>query len=300
MLSAIKKSNHRETVTFYLLISPWLIGLVCFVLGPIVASFVISFMRWDMISPAKLIGLENYRHMFTEDPLFWKSLGNTLFFTFVRVPLALVVALGLALLMNQGVRGIGVFRSIFYLPSVVSGVAVSMLWVWVFNPNFGIMNAALEAIGIRGPGWFTDPNLALSTLVLVSLYNVGGTAVIFLAGLKNIPVSLYEASDLDGASAWQKFIYITIPQLTPTILFNLIMLLITSFQTFTEPLIITNGGPVNSTLLFNLYLYQNAFSYSKLGYACAMAWIMFVITMACSAYVFKTSKRWVYYEGGDR
>lgn len=293
-------NKWKEPISFYLLISPWLIGLVVFVLGPILASLLLSFYKWDLISPAKFIGFRNYYEMFNVDPLFWKSLKVTLIYVLFRVPLALITALLLALMMNQKVPGIGIFRTIYYLPSVVSGVAVSMLWIWVFNPNFGLVNGVLELIGITGPGWFTSTSWSLPTMILTSLYAVGSTAIIFLAGLKTISESLYEAAELDGASKLQKFFKITVPQLTPTILFNLIMLLISSFQAFTEALIITNGGPANSTLFFNLYLYQNAFAYSRLGYASALAWVLFTLTMFFALYTFKSSRKWVYYEGGDQ
>ncbi|MFC4601621.1 carbohydrate ABC transporter permease [Cohnella hongkongensis] len=289
----------KEHATFYLLISPWLIGLLCFVIGPVAASFVIGFYQWDLISPAKFVGFRNYTDMLFHDELFWQSLRVTIIYAFFRVPLSLAAALLLALLMNKRLPGIGLFRTIYYMPTVISGVAVSMLWVWMFNPQFGIVNALLEKLNIQGPGWFTDPKLALPTLILISLYHVGSTAVIFLAGLKNIPPHLYEAADLDGAGSVKKLFFITIPQLTPTILFNSIMLLITSFQAFTEALIITNGGPVNKTLFFNFYLYQNAFSYSKLGYASALAWVLMLIILLLSIVTLRTSRRWVYYEGGD-
>lgn len=257
-------------------------------------------MQWDLITPAKFAGLKNYITMFTMDDLFVQSLKVTMIYVLVRVPLSLAVALFLAMLMNQKVPGIGVFRTIYYLPSVVSGVAVSMLWVWMFNSNFGLVNGILAEMGIRGPGWFADPDWSLPTMILISLYNVGAPAIIFLAGLKNIPQSLYEAAELDGAGSIHKFFRITLPQLTPTILFNLLMNMIASFQTFTEALIITSGGPVNSTLFYNLYLYQNAFTYSKLGYASALAWVLFTITLIFAYYIFRSSSRWVHYEGGDR
>lgn len=296
----LNRSESRQALTFYLLISPWLLGLLLFTLGPIIASLGISFLRWDLISPAKFIGFGNYAEMFARDELFWQSLKVTMIYVAVRVPLAMIVALFLAVLMNQKVPGIGLFRTIYYLPSVVSGVAVSMLWVWMFNGNFGLVNGVLARLGITGPGWFSDPDWSLPTMILISLYSVGATAIIFLAGLKNIPASLYESAELDGAGTVQKFIRITLPQLTPTILFNLLMNMIASFQTFTEALIITNGGPVNSTLFYNLYLYQNAFTYSKLGYASSLAWILFAITLACAYYIFGSSARWVHYEGGDK
>lgn len=289
--------QRRKAMTFYLLISPWLIGVLCFTVGPMLFSLCISFFRWDLISPAHFIGLGNYKQMFTMDPLFWKSLRVTLLYTVFSVPLGLAVALILAVLMNQKIPGIGVFRTIFYLPSVVSGVAISMLWLWIFNPDFGLVNGVLSWFGLHGPGWFSDPHWALATMVIISLYNLGGTAIIFLAGIKNIPVSLYEASELDGAHKWQQFIHVTIPLLTPTILFNLIMGLIGAFQVFTQGLVITAGGPDNATLFYNLYLYQNAFSYSKMGYASAMGWILFIITSLFSFVVMRTSNKWVYYEG---
>ncbi|WP_276352218.1 carbohydrate ABC transporter permease [Cohnella caldifontis] len=292
-------AKWKESYTFYLLISPWLIGLVVFTLGPILGSLGLSFYDWDLISPAKFVGLRNFREMLSVDPLFWQSLKVTLVYVVFRVPLALVTALLLALMMNQKVPGIGVFRTIYYLPSVVSGVAVSMLWIWVFNPNFGLANGLLGLIGIQGPGWFSSTGWALPTMILTSLYAVGSTAIIFLAGLKNISESLYEAAELDGASKLQRFFTITVPQLTPTILFNLIMLMISSFQTFTESLIITNGGPANATLFFNLYLYQNAFAYSRFGYASALAWVLFTLTLIFALYTFRSSRKWVYYEGGD-
>jgi multiple sugar transport system permease protein len=262
-------------------------------------SLWLSFYQWDLISPAKFVGLSNFREMLTMDPLFWQSLKVTLVYVVFRVPLALITALLLALMMNQKVPGIGVFRTIYYLPSVVSGVAVSMLWIWVFNPSFGLVNGVLSLLGISGPGWFSSPTWALPTMILTSLYAVGSTAIIFLAGLKNISESLYEAAELDGASKLQQFFSITLPQLTPTILFNLIMLMISSFQAFTEALIITNGGPANSTMFFNLYLYQNAFAYSRFGYASALAWVLFTLTLIFALYTFRSSRKWVYYEGGD-
>jgi len=293
-------SKGKGTLTFYLLISPWLIGLAVFTLGPIIASLILSLFQWDMVSPAKFVGFRNFKEMFTLDPLFWQSLKVTVIYVLFRVPLSLAAALILALMMNQKIPGIGVFRTIYYLPSVISGVAVSMMWIWVFNPNFGLMNGFLDSIGISGPGWFSDTKWALPTMIIVSLYSVGSTAIIFLAGLKGIPDVLYEAAELDGASKLQQLFTITIPQLTPTILFNVIMLTITSFQIFTEALIITGGGPANSTMFFNLYLYQNAFTYGRLGYASALAWILFTLTFICAFYIFKSSRKWVYYEGGEQ
>ncbi len=292
--------NKNEMLTFYLLVLPWIIGFLLFTFGPMLYSLYTSFTKWDMISPPEFNGIYNYKYMFNVDPLFWKSLKITLIYAFTSVPLGLVTALILAVLMNQNVPGIGIFRTVYYLPSVVSGVAIAMLWVFLFNRDFGLVNAVLEKIGVKGLGWFMDPKTALATLVLISLYGVGSTAIIFLAGLKNIPASYYESAEIDGSNRLHSFVFITLPLLTPTVLFNLLMNLINGFQVFTEGLIITNGGPDNSTLFYNLYLYQNAFSYSSMGYASSLAWILFLITFVISIIILKFSNKWVYYEGDEK
>lgn len=293
-------ARRKAAMTFYILVMPWIIGFLVFTIGPMLYSLYISFTKWNMITPPKFVGLFNYRYMLTLDPLFWKTLSVTLTYAATSVPLGLIVALILALLMNQKIPGIGVFRTVYYLPSVVSGVAISMLWVFLFNKNFGLVNAVLEKIGLRGLGWFADSSTALATFVLISFYGVGTTAIILLAGLKNIPESYYESAQIDGSNGITSFFSITLPLLTPTILFNLLMNIINGFQIFTEGLIITNGGPDNATLFFNLYLYQNAFSYSNMGYASSLAWVLFIITFIISIFVFKSSNRWVYYEGGEK
>lgn len=294
------KYNKRDTRTFYLLISPWIIGFLAFTLGPMAYSVYIAMTKWNMISPPKFVGLANFKYMFTTDPLFWKTLTITLIYTFTSVPLGLVVAIGLAMLMKQKIRGIGVFRTFYYIPSVISGVAISMLWSYLFNKDFGLVNSALEAVKIPPFGWFGSSSTALATFVLVSCYGVGTTAIIMLAGLKDIPDTYYESAQIDGAGRMGSFFHISLPLLTPTILFNLMMNLIAGFQIFTEALIITNGGPNNSTLFFNLYLYQNAFQYSNMGYASSLAWVLFIITFAVSIFIFRFSNRWVYYEGGEK
>ncbi len=289
--------RRREALAFYLCISPWLLGFVFFVVGPMVASLYISTLRWDLLTPGRFIGLANYREMLTDDPLFWKSLRITTTYTLAYVPLDLLGGLLAALLLNAKLRGIGIFRTIFYLPSVLAGVGYVVLWMWLFNPQAGLINTALYYLGIQGPRWLQDPRWALPALIMMSLWGIGRSMVIFLAGLQDIPAHLYEAAHIDGANAWRSFWAITLPLLTPSILFNLILGIINTFQTFTNAFIATNGGPLDSTLFYVLYLYRKAFQFFDMGYASALAWVLFLIVLACTLVVFKTSGRWVFYRG---
>ena len=292
-------ATRREALTFYLCISPWLVGLLLFVIGPMLVSLGISFTRWDLLTPPRFVGLRNYERMLN-DPLFWQSLKVTALYTLLYVPTELVGGLALALLMNQRVPGIAVFRTIFYLPSVISGVAFVVVWMWIFHPEAGLLNLALAQVGIAGPRWLTDPRTALSALWLMSLWGLGRTAVIYLAGLKGVPKELHEAAVSDGATAWQAFRHITIPLLTPTIFFNLILSLIATFQTFTSAFVATNGGPLDATLFYVLYLYRQAFERFSMGYASALAWVLFVIILSLTLLVVRSADRWVYYEGVRR
>ena len=288
---------QRERL-FYILISPWIVGFLAFVLGPMVYSGYLSLTRWNLLAPPQFIGLGNYRQL-VHDPLFWQSLKVTTIYAVVSVPLGLAFALFLAILLNQRVRGLSVFRTILYLPSVVSGVAVSVVFMWVFNPSFGIVNSILSYFGIKGPGWIESPTWALPAMILMSLWSVGGSMIIFLAGLQNVPPELHEAAAIDGAGMWRRFLNVTIPLLTPTILFNLILSIINQFQIFTQAYVMTNGGPLNSTLFYVFYLWQNAFQYLNMGYAAAMAWILFFIVLIVTVAVFATSRKWVFYQGGE-
>jgi multiple sugar transport system permease protein len=294
---------RREAREGYLFAAPWLLGFFLFVLGPMVVSIAMSFSRWDGITPIdriRWVGWENYRQLLGDDPRFIKALANTAWYVAFAVPLGTLNALGLALLLNQEVRGQAVFRTLFYLPSVVSGVATATIWLWLFNPSFGPVNLGLARLGVPHdllPGWLTDPQWALSVFVFMSLWGAGNAMLIYLAGLQGVPTHLYEAADLDGANAWVRFRHVTLPQLTPTLLFNLVMGVIGSFQTFTQSFIMTGGGPKDATLFLVLYLYQKAFQQFQMGYASAMAWILFVIVMALTLVLLYTSKRWVYYEG---
>lgn len=300
-----RRSAHlrREARDGYLFALPWLLGFFLFILGPMVVSIAMSFTAWNGITPISQIewvGWNNYRQLFTEDPRFIKALSNTAFYVAWAVPFGTLNALGLALLLNQQVRGLPVFRTLFYLPSVVSGVATSMMWLWLFNPSFGPINFALSKLGVPQdllPGWLTDPRWAMPAFIFMSLWGVGNAMLIYLAGLQGVPTHLYEAADLDGANAWVRVRHVTLPLLTPTILFNLIMGIIGSFQTFTQAFIMTGGGPKDATLFFVLYLYQKAFQQFQMGYASAMAWILFWIILALTLAMLYSSKRWVYYEG---
>jgi multiple sugar transport system permease protein len=289
---------HREALTFYLLISPWLLGLLLFVLGPMIASLFISFTRWDLLSPAKFVGLQNYEKMFTRDPLFWQSLKVTIIYTLVYVPLELTGGLVLALLMNQKLRFRGAFRTIYYLPSVLPGVAFVVLWMWILNPDVGLINTLLSYVGIQGPRWLADPQWALPALLMMSLWGLGRTMVIYLASLQGIPQHLYEAAAIDGANSWQAFWKITLPMLTPTIFFNLVLSVISTFQTFTSAFVATDGGPLDSTLFYVLYLFRQAFQFFNMGYASALAWILFLLILGLTLLIVRSADRWVFYEGG--
>jgi multiple sugar transport system permease protein len=293
------RATQREVLTFYLCISPWLIGLLFFVLGPMIASLALSFTRWDLLSPPQFAGLRNYERMLT-DPRFWQSLKVTAVYTLLYIPMELICGLALALLMNQRIPGISVFRAIFFLPTVISGVAFVVVWMWIFHPEAGLINATLAVFGITGPRWLTDPDTALIALWMMSLWGLGRAAVIYLAGLKNVPKELHEAARIDGAGVWQAFRHVTLPLLTPTIFFNLVLSLIATFQIFTSAFVATNGGPLDSTLFYVLYLYQQAFQRFNMGYASAMAWVLFLIILGLTLLVVRSADRWVYYEGARR
>jgi len=290
-------SVRRDLRNGLLFVSPWLLGLLIFTLYPIVASFYYSFTNYDIISPPVFVGLTNYKDLLTNDPLFWKAVGNTLYYVALAVPLNLLVALSVALLLNLKVRGMVFYRTLFYLPSIVPDVAAALLWGWILNSQFGLANAFLRSLGLPTVGWFTDPAWSKPALILIGLWSVGGAMVIFLAALQDIPDYLYEAADLDGATALSKTWQITLPMLTPTIFFNLILGMIGAFQYFTTAFVLTGGGPVSSTLFYSLLLYSNAFSYFKMGYGSAMAWLLVAFIFLLTWIVFKTANRWVYYEG---
>lgn len=281
----------------YLCIAPWLVGFLLLTLGPMIFSFIISLMKWDLITPAKFVGLDNYRTIFTDDFRFRQSLKVTALYAAFSVPLGLIGSLSLAMLLNLKLKGMRIFRSIFYIPAILPGVAVTMLWLWILKPQGGVLNHILGMAHIDPKPWLSDPAWALPSFVIMSLWGIGGGMIIYLAGLQGVPTQLYEAAEIDGAGSWTKFWTVTIPMISPTIFFNLIMGIIGSFQVFTASFIMTpNGGPGYSTLFYVLYLYQKAFKYLQMGYASALAWILFAIVLVLTLLVFKLSGRWVYYE----
>jgi len=276
---------------------PWIIGFVVFTGGPILFSIIISFCDFDILNPARFTGLENYRWMFTNDPQFWKSMWNTLYMV-IGIPLGMALSLGIAILLTLKVRGVALWRTCFYLPSIVPAVASSILWIWIFNPSGGLLNSLLASAGIHGPNWLQNEHTSKPALILMGLWGAGGGMVIWIAGLKGISESYYEAASLDGANTWQQFRHVTIPLLSPYIFFNLIMGLIGTFQIFTQAFIMTQGGPVDSTMFYAYHLFNNAFRYLHMGYAASMAWVLFVIVFGLTVVQLQLQKRWVHYEEG--
>lgn len=276
---------------------PAILGLCVFTVGPVVGSFLISLTDWDIGSTAKFIGFGNYKTILTEDPLFTKSLSVTVYYAMGSVPLGLMLAFLVAMLLNQKVRGLSVFRTIFYMPTIVPALANNFLWMWMFNPDFGLLNTFLKMAGLPTSQWVYSESTAIPSLIMMSAWGMGNTMIIFLAGLQGVPTHLYEAVAIDGGNAWHKFWHITVPSMTPIIFFNLIMALIRTFQVFNEAYVMTQGGPNNATLFYVFYLYRTAFTETHIGYAAALAWILFVIIMVLTYVIFKTSDKWVHYEG---
>ena len=299
-----KKSSlaRREAILFWICVAPWVIGFILFTLGPMLYSLYISFTQWNVLTPPKWVGLENYIRIFTQDPDFIQSLKVTSIYAIFSIPLSLITALFLAVLLNEATKGISFFRTAFYLPTIVSAVAAAVLWQWIFNPRFGPVNGLLRLFGIEGPGWFSDPKFALWGLIIMSSWSVGGQMLIFLAGLKGIPKILYEAAEIDGAGRPARFWNITIPMLSPTIFFNLVLAVIGAFQTFDTAYVIstaragTLGGPLKSTLFYMLNIYDLAFAKQRMGYATALAWILFLIIFVLTMITLRSSALWVYNE----
>jgi multiple sugar transport system permease protein len=290
---------RREAIAGYLFIAPWLIGFVVFLLGPIIASFYFSLTDYQIVKPPVYVGLDNYRVMLHDD-LVWKALKVTTIYVVVSTPLILVLSFAVAVLMNQRVKGVGLWRTIFYLPNLIPLVATTMLWLWLFNPQFGLINLLLRQAGITGPLWLRSTQWALPSLILMSLWSVGGPMLVYLAGLQGIPTELYDAVSVDGGGALARFWTITVPLMTPVIFYNLVLGMIAGFQVFAQPLIMTNGGPRYATYFYVLYLYENAFKYFRMGYASALAWLLFLIILVLTIAMFRWSAFWVYYEGDPR
>ena len=293
----LRSSQKRQDVlTAYLCLLPWLLGFLAFVVGPMLFSLRLSFFESDLLTQSYFVGMENYRELFSE-ALFWQSIKVTFLYAFTTVPLGAIISLLIALLLNQKITGLSIWRTIYYLPTVISGVAVSLLWLQIFNPRAGLINNFLALFGVQGPNWLYDSNWALSALVVMSVWGVGASMLLYLPGLQGIPTQLYEAATIDGANGWQRFWAVTLPMLSPTIFFNVTISLIGAFQFFTQAFVMTKGGPNNATLSMVLYLYQKAFGQVRFGYASAVAWVLFVVIIAFTLLFQATSRRWVYYEG---
>jgi multiple sugar transport system permease protein len=290
--------KRNEAIAGLVFVLPWIISLLVFTLYPVIASFYYSFTQYSIIQEPKWIGLENYVTMFTSDPAFPVSVYNSAYYAFLAVPLGLLSSLGLALLLNMRVRFIGGYRTLFYMASLTPPVAATIIFVIMFQPRGGLINGILGFFGIQGPAWFTDPDWAKAGLIILSLWGVGASSLIFLAGLKDIPYELIEAASIDGANAWTRFWRITIPLLTPIILYNLVTGIIASFQVFTAALVIggTTGRPQESLLMYFVHLYRNAFRYFNMGYASAMAVVLFIFVLIITIVIFKSTNRWVFYE----
>jgi multiple sugar transport system permease protein len=290
------KKATRESIGAYLFLSPWLFGFVGFIGGPIIVSLGLSFYKWDILSPPRWVGLGNYVKLL-HDPLFLQCLIVTVIYTTVSLILTLAFALLIALLLNCRIKGIVIFRAIYYLPAVISGVVLGLTWQWILDPESGIVNYLLSSFfGIEGPGWMYSSDWALISLIIISLWPIGPAILIYLAGLQGIPDALYEAADIEGAGKLRKFLHITLPLLSPIIFFNLFMVIINSFQVFSRVYVTTGGGPHYATLLYVLYFYKRGFEWLQLGYASALAWIFFVIMFLITILLFKTSGSWVYYQ----
>lgn len=320
-----QRYTWRENLQGYLFAGPWLAGFFIFLIGPMLFSVVLSLYRWNGITSfagnAEFVGLDNFRRAFSEDRFFWIALWNTFYYAAISVPLGICTSLFLANLLNAKLRGIAFFRTIFYLPNVLAGVATIMMWSWLFNPDFGGFNYVMHVTGITSAGqfliaripglaawltahrvswpplWLADEFWAKPAMIIMSLWGAGGSMLIYLAGLQNIPDHLYEVAEIDGAGKVRQFFAITLPMLTPTIFFNLIMSIIGSFQVFSQSYLMTNGGPNNATLFYVLYLFRKAFQHFEMGYASALAWVLFAIIMFFTLIVIRSSRLWVYYEG---
>ena len=291
------RHESRAVLRGLAFLSPWLIGFLVFTLVPVALSLYYSFTDYTLLQPPIFTGTENY-HTLTSDPVFWKVLRNTFVYGAVALPLGMMAALGVAMLLNNKVRGVTIYRTIVFLPSLVPAVASAMLWLWLFNAKLGLINTFLRGIGISNPpGWLTDVDWAMSALVLMSFWGIGNTVVIYLAGLQDVPRELYEAADIDGATTPRKVWHVTLPYVSPVIFFNLIMGIIGTLQLFAAPYIVTQGGPARATYLYTMYLYDNAFKYLNMGYASAMAWVQLLLVLALTALAFWSGKRWVHYQG---
>lgn len=294
------KTSVAEAISGYLYISPWFLGFLIFTLGPFIASFLLSFSNYAIATPPRWAGLSNYRRAFFEDDLFWTSLRRTVTYVVFAVPSGIAISLLLAVLLNQDIRGNTVFRTLFFLPTLTPGVAATLLWKWLLHPEVGLVNTLLWKLRIPGPGWLSDPDWALPSIIIIGLWGSvgGGRMIIFLASLQGVPEELYEAAVIDGAGGVQKFLHITLPMITPTIFFNLVMGIVGGFSIFAVAFIGTGGGPMYATWFYMLHLVRQAMSYFDMGYASALAWILFILLVFFTYLQLRLSRHWVYYAAG--
>ena len=293
---------QREAIEGYLYALPWALGFILFIAGPMLASLFLSFTRYDIARPPTFVGVQNYVRAFTSDPLFWPSMGRTFSYALVMIPLAISASLLLAMLLNRRLPGTNILRTIYFLPHLTPIVATAVLWKWIFQPEVGLINYALWTVGIEGPGWLGSVEWAIPALIIMALWSAAGgnTMLIFLAGLQGIPQELYEAAAIDGAGTWARFRHVTVPVLSPTIFFNLVLGVIGALKVFTSAFVTTEGGPAYATWFYALHIYQQAFRNFQMGYAAALAWIFFLLILVITYFQLRLSGRWVHYEGEGR
>lgn len=292
-----KKLKQGSSLTGWLFALPWVLGIIMFYFFPLISSFYYSLTTYSILQPGEFVGFANYVNLMSDD-LFWTSIYNTIYYAVLYVPLSIIFGVALALFLNMKVKGMGIYRTIFFLPTLVPHVALAVLWMWLLNPGFGLVNGFLDTIGISGPNWLGSMTWSKPSLILMSLWTIGQPVIIYLAGLGDISQDLYDSADVDGANWFQKTTKITLPLLTPVIFFNLVMGAIGAFQQFTLPYTLTQGqgSPANTLTFYVMHLYDNAFKYFKMGYGSAMAWILFIIIMVFTAIIFVSSKKWVHYQ----
>jgi len=289
---------QREAIAFYMFLIPWAIGYLLWTFGPMVASLILSFTHYDAITPPTFVGLKNYIEIF-KDELTWQALKVTTYYTVGSVCVTVAGALLIATLLNQKLPLLSLWRTIYYLPVVTSGVAVALLWMWIFQPNFGLVNSILWSwFRIKGPQWFFDPKWTIPTFIIMASWGVGGPMLIYLAAMQGVLTALYEAAIIDGANALQRYIHVTLPMISPAIFFNVVLSMIGSFQVFTPAFVITEGGPMYASYFFVYHLYHHAFSYFEMGYGSALAWVLFMVILGFTLLLFRSGERWVYYEAG--
>lgn len=294
---ALRALQFRKAIPFYLFVAPAVIGFILFYLGPMLASLLFSFYNYRIRGASTFIGLRNYQEMLFQDPLVWQSIRVTLIYSLLGIPLRLAAQLGIAILLNRKFHGVKLFRALLYMPSLISGVALAFVWLLLFNGQFGVINHVLWALfRVEGPNWLNSSTWVIPSFVIMSFWQIGPGIVINLAGLQGIPQELYEAASIDGASTFNKFLSITVPMLSPVLFFNLVSGIIANFQVFTQAYVMTGGGPSDGSLFYVLYLYRTAFQSFRLGYASALAWLLFVLILILTLLIFISSRRWVYYE----